>query len=69
MLITSLSGFHFKMSPETQAARHTQSNIVAGCGLGIYMYLSVGQMGYQQAGISTFWCRENKMKTKVILLK
>lgn len=54
MLITSLSGFHFKMSPETQAARHTQSNIVAGCGLCIYMYLSVGQMGYQQAGISTF---------------
>lgn len=54
MLITSLSGLHFKMSPATQAACHTQStgNIVASCGLGIY--LSVGQMGYQQAGISTF---------------
>lgn len=58
MWITSLSGLHFKMSTATQAACHTQSNIVASCGLGIY--LSVGQMGYQQAGISTFWCRENK---------
>lgn len=54
MLITSLSGLHFKVSPATQAACHTQSNIVASCGLGID--LSVGQMGYRQAGIhaSTF---------------